>query len=196
MAVQIAAEAVVAASESHQLVLSLDQRSQEIDGVVKTIHSIASQTNLLALNATIEASRAGELGKGFAVVASEVKGLATETASATHQIGDRISGIKADISLAIESISTIGSVMQRIDHTQTSSASTVEEQSVTARELSREVRSVAAATDLVRDALCAMTGQAQLTGRGSQHSEQTAQELAEMSDRIEGIVSRYSVSAE
>jgi len=67
---------------------SLDQRSQEIIGVVQMIRGIADQTNLLALNASIEAARAGEQGRGFAVVADEVRTLAKRTAEATDKIAN------------------------------------------------------------------------------------------------------------
>lgn len=80
-----------------QKVDALAEASVAIGDIVSTIESIAKQTNLLALNATIEAARAGEAGKGFAVVASEVKTLANQTATATVDIRDRISGIRTDM---------------------------------------------------------------------------------------------------
>ncbi|SDF66544.1 methyl-accepting chemotaxis protein [Thalassobaculum litoreum] len=80
-----------------QKVDALAEASVAIGDIVSTIESIAKQTNLLALNATIEAARAGDAGKGFAVVASEVKTLANQTASATIDIRERISGIRSDM---------------------------------------------------------------------------------------------------
>ncbi|MDR3465214.1 MAG: methyl-accepting chemotaxis protein [Xanthobacteraceae bacterium] len=65
------------------------------------IEAIARQTNLLALNATIEAARAGEAGRGFAVVASEVKALATQTRTATLQIGDTVKSLDSEVALLI-----------------------------------------------------------------------------------------------
>ena len=92
---RMAGEAVDQARTTNDRVSELSKAAARIGDVVELINTIAGQTNLLALNATIEAARAGEAGRGFAVVASEVKALAEQTAKATGEIGQQITGIQA-----------------------------------------------------------------------------------------------------
>lgn len=62
----------------------------EISVLANTIAGISDQTNLLALNAAIEAARAGDAGKGFAVVAEEIRQLAEESTQAVTNIHETI----------------------------------------------------------------------------------------------------------
>ncbi|MDA9528412.1 methyl-accepting chemotaxis protein, partial [Bradyrhizobium sp. CCBAU 25338] len=125
---RMAGDAVGQARATTERVSELSKAASRIGDVVELINTIAGQTNLLALNATIEAARAGEAGRGFAVVASEVKALAEQTAKATGEIGQQISGIQAATNDSVGAIKEISSTIERLSEISSAIAAAVEEQ--------------------------------------------------------------------
>ncbi|HXP89957.1 MAG TPA: methyl-accepting chemotaxis protein [Fibrobacteria bacterium] len=121
---------------------ALGRSVQEIGQVSQLIQAVSTQTRLLALNATIEAARAGEAGRGFAVVAGEVKNLASQTQGATEQIVSRIRLIQDAV---VEAVSDVSSVVQVVGTIQTaieSIASSMEQQSISTREIAARAAEV------------------------------------------------------
>ena len=179
------------ANGAKQTVGELGNSSAEIGMVIKTITSIAQQTNLLALNATIEAARAGEAGKGFAVVANEVKELAKETARATEDISAKIEAIQSGTRGAVDAITEIGDIIDRINDIQTTIASAVEEQTATTNEIARSVTEASAGASGIASDISQVNEAAADTKQGAQNSLLSATELAGMSIELKRLLGQF-----
>jgi methyl-accepting chemotaxis protein len=188
---RIAQDAVSQAGKTNDSVGELSKAAARIGDVVELINTIASQTNLLALNATIEAARAGEAGRGFAVVASEVKALAEQTARATDEIGQQVSGIQAATGEAASAIKEIGSTIGRMSEISSTIASAVEEQSAATQEISRNIQQAAQGTTQVSANISDVQSGATETGSAASQVLSAAQSLSRDSNKLKVEVDKF-----
>jgi methyl-accepting chemotaxis protein len=188
---RMASEAVDQARGTTERVSELSKAATRIGDVVELINTIAGQTNLLALNATIEAARAGEAGRGFAVVASEVKALAEQTAKATGEIGQQISGIQAATLDSVNAIKEISGTIEKLSEVSSTIATSVEQQGAATLEISRNVQHAAQGTQQVSSNIADVEHGASETGAASSRVLSAAQLLSGDSHRLKLEVDKF-----
>jgi methyl-accepting chemotaxis protein len=194
-AATVGGQAVETARETETSVTKLGDSSAQIGEVVKVITTIAEQTNLLALNATIEAARAGDAGKGFAVVASEVKDLAQETAQATERIAGLVFAIQADTVEAVDAIGHISQVIGHVNESQNRISSAVQQQTVTAGDMSGGAVEAATRAAEVADVVGEVATGTEQTTQISAETGQAATELATMASDLQRFVGHFRVAS-
>jgi methyl-accepting chemotaxis protein len=188
---RMAGAAVDQARMTNDRVGELSKAASRIGDVVELINTIAGQTNLLALNATIEAARAGEAGRGFAVVASEVKALAEQTARATGEIGQQISGIQAATQESVNAIREISGTIEKLSEVSSTIAAAVEQQGAATQEISRNIQQASQGTQQVSCNITGVQRGAGETGSASSQVLSAAQMLSIDSNRLKVEVAKF-----
>jgi len=188
---RIAESAVAQAQQTDGRIGKLSKAAQEIGDVVKLITAIAEQTNLLALNATIEAARAGDAGRGFAVVASEVKSLAGQTAKATDEISNHISGMQDATRESVTAIKQIGGTIGQISTIASTIASAVQQQGAATQDIARNVQGVATGTRAAATDITEVNRGASETGAASEEVLRSARSLSAESARLRAELGRF-----
>ena len=193
---EVTTHAASKASGVAKRVEELAAAARDIGVVTETISEISDQTNLLALNATIEAARAGEAGKGFAVVAGEIKELARQTAEATGEITNRIRGIQSSTDNASTDIAEIDSIITNVNEIVSGIAASVEEQSVTTREIADNVAQTSMGIEEVSGTINKSSEETRTISLDIEEVNQNAHFLTENSQRVQNDSEKLSSLSE
>jgi len=178
---------------------SIQQSSQDISKIIKTIDEIAFQTNILALNAAVEAARAGEVGAGFAVVADEVRNLARRAAAAARETADKIADAAARSKQGVE-ISNRVSVgfeqilakVREVDARVAEVANASEEQSTGLGHISKAVSQI---DNLTQANTAAARGTADSASQLNEQSHRLLTAAAELAALVGGDMAHTAVAA-
>jgi methyl-accepting chemotaxis protein len=146
---RMATDAVGQARVTNDRVSELSKAASRIGRRRRMINTIAGQTICWRSTPPSKRRAPAEAGRGFAVVASEVKALAEQTAKATGEISQQITGIQGATQESVNAIKEISGTIERLAEISSTIASAVEEQGAATKEISRNVQQAAQGTQQV-----------------------------------------------
>lgn len=172
----------------------LGESAQQISQVVGLIDEIALKTNLLAINASVEAARAGELGQGFTAVAEQVGALAEQSAKATQEIAQLITGIQQETQEVVVAMET--GTSQVVDSTRLVEATKVSLGTVLSKsqEIDRLMKSISAATISQAETSQTVTEVMMLNSKTSQERSQSSRQVAQAIQSTTAILGQLQES--
>ncbi len=162
----------------------INDSSDEIGKIIKTIENIALQTNILSLNSAVEASRAGEAGKGFAVVAQEVRELAgrsSEASQSTAALIERsMTAVEYGTKIANETAKQLSSVVESANQIAETTSQIADASQVQAKSVSQ-----------VQERISQISNVVQTNSATAEESAATSEELSEQAKLLKRLIDMF-----
>ncbi len=181
------------------MVASMDvmqESSQKVAKIIKTIDEIAFQTNILALNAAVEAARAGEAGMGFAVVADEVRNLAQRSAQAARDTASMIETSITQTQASGEQVTRVATAISSITGSVAEVKALIDQVSVASQQQAQGIDQMATALQQIEKVTQTMAATAEESAAASEQLAAQAESALATVGRQKGKDHDQAASAE
>lgn len=170
-----------------EAMLNIDEASDQIANITKTIEDIAFQTNILALNAAIEAARAGAAGKGFAVVADEVRNLAAKSAQAAGQTAQLITRSTETVAEGTRLTTQTAQILQKVHDTSVTTSESI-------TQIEQASRAQTAAIEEIKFGLNQVSAIVQTNAATAEENSATSEEMSAQASMLRREIGRFALA--